>query len=127
MTFSGNGLPGVNVGLSTRVSDKSPLYLGAELGFFMAMGTPSYDVLPLLGGLYYQFEPTAVVHPLLGVMAGPVITTGGGYSALRLGALVRPGVNFELGKSVVINAEPRFGVVGSTFVFVPEIGAIFAM
>jgi hypothetical protein len=82
MAFDGGALPGANVGLHNRISDPSPLYLGAELGFFVATGATSYAELPLLGSLYYQFEPTAVVHPLLGFMAGPVITTGGGYSAL---------------------------------------------
>lgn len=120
----GGALPGANVGVSTRISGSSPLYLGAELGFFVAAGTPSYGEFPLLGSLYYQFEPTKFIHPLLGVMAGPVISTGGNQAAMSFGAFFRPGFNFELGERAVLNVEPRFGVVGSSLVFLPEIGVI---
>ena len=125
MAYDGGALPGVNVGITTRISDRSPLYMGAELGFFIATANPAYGEFPLLGSLYYQFEPARFVHPLLGVLAGPVISTGGNESTVRFGAFFRPGVNFELGDRAVLNVEGRFGVVGSTFVFLPEAGVIF--
>lgn len=127
ITGEGSALPGINIGAAARISDRAPLYLGAELGVFVATESPSYALFPLLGQLYYQFEPAAFVHPLLGVMAGPILSTGGGVAAAQFGVLFRPGLNFELGDRAVLNLEPRFGVFGSSFVFIPQIGAVFAI
>ncbi len=125
--ISGDGIAeaGIDLGIASRISDTAPLYLGANLGIFVATESPSYALIPLMLNLYYQFEPEAVIHPLLGVMAGPVLATGGGFSTVRLGVLFRPGVNIELGKAAVLSLEPRFGVLGSRFVFIPQVGAIF--
>jgi len=127
LSSGGSALPGADVGISVRIADRSPLYAGAELGTFFSLGNASYGVFPILGSLYYQFEPVSALHPLLGAMAGPVFSTGGGVSAGRLAVLFRPGFNIELGRRAAINIEPRFGVIGSSFVFIPQAGAIFAI
>ena len=127
LVSDGTAAPGVNVGINTRISEEAPLYAGAELGTFLATGNNSYAVLPFMGDIYYQFQPVAVVHPLVGIMAGPVLSTGGGFSTARLGLIFRPGLNFELGKRAALNVEPRFGVIGSEFVFIPQVGAVFAL
>lgn len=127
MISDGTALPGATVGINTRIVDDAPLYAGAELGTFLATGSNTYALFPLMGDLYYQFQPVAVVHPLVGVMAGPVLSTGGGISTARLGLIFRPGINFELGRRAALNVEPRFGVIGSEFVFLPQVGAVFGI
>lgn len=118
-------LGGLNFGINGRISNHNPLYLGAEAGAFISNTSPTYAILPLLGSLYYQFEPNEGVHPLLGVLAGPIIATGGTVPAVRMGLFFRPGINFEISKSAVLNIEARFGVLGSSFVFAPALGVIW--
>lgn len=127
ITGEGAALPGVNLGVATRISNEAPLYLGGEFGAYISTGYSSYALFPFLASMYYQFEPHAVVHPLVGMMAGPVLATGGGVSTARFALMFRPGVNIELGKRAVLNLEPRFGVLGSDFVFAPQMGAVFAL
>jgi hypothetical protein len=122
----GDVLPGIEIGLSTRILDSSPLYLGGELGMFLSADRPSYFMMPILASLYYQFEPYSSVHPLLGVLTGPNISTGGGYSTVSFEFLFRPGINIALGR-VSLNLEPRFGVIGDNFVFAPQVGAVLAL
>jgi hypothetical protein len=122
----GQALPGFDLGLSTRLASDAPLYIGADFGVYVSTASPSFALIPILGSLYYQFEPYSSVHPLLGVLVGPTISTGGGYSDVNFEALVRPGLNIALG-STSLNMEARFGVIGPNFVFAPQIGATFAM
>lgn len=123
---SGAKLPGVDIGIAARLGS-SPVYLGADLGILDHGSDPTYVVAPLLGSLYYQLEARGPLHPLLGLMAGPVFTTGGGFDTTRLGLLVRPGINLALGNIAAINLEPRFGLIGSSFSFLPQLGATFAL
>lgn len=123
---NGSATPGAVIGLNTRLTERGPIYLGGEFGAFVATGTPSYAMFPLLASGYYQFELGTGVHPLLGAMVGPVFSTAAG-SSVQLELLFRPGFNFEVGRRFVINVEPRLGVIGSSFVFVPQLGVILAM
>jgi hypothetical protein len=123
---SGDKLPGVDIGIAARLGS-SPVYLGADLGILDHGSDPTYVVAPILGSLYYQLAAQGPLHPLLGLMAGPVFTTGGGFDAARLGLLVRPGVNLALGNIAAVNLELRFGLIGSSFAFLPQLGATFAL
>ena len=124
--FDNTALPGVDIGIAGRIAS-APLYLGGDLSLLFHAADPSFVIMPILGTLYYQFEPYGAVHPLLGVLAGPVISTGGGFSTVRMGVLMRPGMNIEIGRTAALNIEPRFGVLGDAFVFAPQVGATFAM
>ncbi len=125
LSSSGVTSPGVTAGMSWRHNADTPLYYGGEVGVYFN-STPSSVTIPLLAQAYYLFEIDSAVHPLIGAMIGPVFSTGPGSSA-EFGLLFRPGVNVELGKSVALNAEARFGVIGGTGVFQPQLGVIFAM
>jgi hypothetical protein len=127
LTNGGTSAPGFTAGMARRLDADTPLYYGAEAGLYVATGTPSYLVIPLLANVHYLFQLDSAVHPLVGVMAGPVFATGGGLSAARFGLLFRPGVNIELGRSVALNVEARFGVIGSAGVFQPQLGVIFGI
>jgi hypothetical protein len=123
---SGAQLPGVDVGIAARMGSR-PIYFGANFGILDHGSDPTYLLVPLLGSVYYQLEGQGNLHPLLGLMAGPVFTTGGGFDAVRLGLLIRPGINLALGNIAAINFEPRFGLIGSSFAFLPQLGATFAL
>ncbi len=125
MATDGQDAAGVNIGIAQRLEAATPLYIGAELGSFLTTGASTHVIFPLLGQAYYQLEFKSVVHPLIGVMAGPVISTGENDFTIDLGAFIRPGMNIELGRKAVLNLETRLGVIGSTFVFMPQVGAIF--
>jgi len=127
MIGGGDALPGAEIGISSRISDDMPLYLGAEFGAFLRGESPSYAVFPLMPTIYAQFQVSPRVRPILGVIAGPVISTGGGFSSVRFGFFGRPGINFDLGRTASLKIETRFGVIGSTVIFLPEVGAVFAI
>lgn len=126
LASGGSAFPGMVIGINARLAQQGPFYLGGELGAFLATGSPAYAMFPLLASGYFQFELSSGVHPSLGAMIGPVFSTASANSA-QLEVLFRPGVNFELGRRFVINLEPRFGVMGSSFIFVPQLGVIFAL
>jgi hypothetical protein len=125
LASEGDSAAGATIGIAQRLNAATPLYIGAELGLFLTTGYSTYTIAPLLGQAYYQLELKSVIHPLIGFMAGPVISSGGTDSTLQLGAFFRPGINFELGKSAVLNLESRLGVIGSNFVLMPQVGVIF--
>lgn len=128
LTHSGQGAPGFNVGMASQLGTEIPVYIGGEVGMYLETVSPSYAIVPLLGQVYVQFATDATVHPLIGVLAGPVIATGGGDSAAAgLGMLFRPGINIDVGRTAALNLEARFGVIGSSFVIAPTIGAIVAI
>jgi hypothetical protein len=127
LTGGGVTAPGFDLGIAGRILDNAPLYLGAQFGAFISASSPSFVEIPLLAELYYQFTPSSGIHPLLGAMVGPILSTGGGLSTAQFGFLLRPGFNFELGHAAVLSLEAPFGVIGSDFVVIPQIGAIFRL
>ncbi len=126
LTSGASASPGMVVGINSRITHRGPIYLGGEFGAYVVTRSPAYAMFPLLASGYVQFELSSGVHPLLGAMIGPVFSTSGGSSA-QLEILFRPGLNFELGRNFVLNMEPRFGVMGSSFIFVPQLGVILAI
>jgi hypothetical protein len=127
MTGGGSATPGLTAGWNWRHNDDTSLYYGADVGVFIDTGTPSFAVIPVMANAYYLFQADSPVHPLLGAMVGPVFSTGGAVSTVRLGLMVRPGVNIELGKSVALNAEARFGILDGAGIFQPQLGVIFGI
>lgn len=124
----GDGLPGVDVRLNGRLNTEVPLYFGGEVGlFFFSNYAASGAVIPILGNLTTVFNSNRRIRPLLGASVGPVISTGSGYSTARFALLINPGVNFDLSREFSMNVLARFGVIGSTFVALPEVGLSFAI
>ena len=126
--LGGNALPGVDVQFTSRLNTSARLYAGVEVGFFFSSGTGSTAaIIPILASLSTEFDLSTTVHPMLGISLGPTLSTGGGFSTARFTALFNPGVRFEIGGSTELNAQVRFGAVGSVFVVLPQLGVSFAI
>ncbi len=127
LSSNGTAAPGITASLAKRNDVDTPLYYGAEMGLYLQSSSLSYMVIPVMAHAFYLFEFDAPIHPLIGIIAGPVFTTGGGISAVRMGLLFRPGINVELGERAALNFEVRFGAFGSTSVAQPQLGVVFAI
>ena len=98
------------------------------MGFFFFSGTGSTGVvIPILASLSTEFDASNTVHPMIGISIGPTLSTGGGFSTARFTVLVNPGMRFDLGSATELNAQVRFGAVGSAFVVLPQLGISFAI
>ena len=121
--FNGTSMPGFNVGLYTRLIKTTPVYFGLETSaFFDTVGTQS-ALVPVLAGTYVEFEISNKVKSTLGLLAGPTFannSVSGNFTAFSL--LFRPGVNFSLAQNVGLDLQARFGVIGSSFVCIPQLG-----
>lgn len=123
----GEALPGVNAQVVGRLNTEFPFYGGAEMGMFIYSETgASAAVIPVLGTIFTEFEASRTIHPTLGVSAGPAFSTGAGLSAARFSLLFDPGIHFALGGADLL-AQVRFGVLGSTFVALPQLGFAFSI
>lgn len=120
----GDALPGMNASVKARLNTDVPLYLGAETGLFFFSGGA---VIPILGTLSTEFTASRDIHPVVGVSVGPSLATGGGYSTARFTLLFNPGIYVDLSRNMALNVLARFGVIGSTFVALPQLGLIFAI
>ncbi len=124
----GDGLPGFNVRLNGKINTETPLFLGGEVGlFFFSNYYSSGVVVPILANLTTVFSATRQIRPQIGVSAGPVISTGDGYSTARFGLFLNPGATFDLSRDISMNVLARFGIIGSNFVALPELGLSFAI
>jgi hypothetical protein len=125
---NGTALPGIEAKLTARLNTNLPLYAGGEFGFFLLSTTNnSAAVLPILGTIYTPFEVAQRVSLRMGISAGPVLATGGGYATARFAFLFDPTVLIAVADSVAFNAQVRFGVIGSDFVAIPEVGLTFSL
>lgn len=124
LVMEGDGLPGLNFQLSTRIVRDVPLYLTADVGpFFHNTSYTFRVVVPILFGMDYQVEIAgSAVKPIFGVNLGPVVG-----SRVVFGMLFRPGVNIAIGRNISLNFEPRLGVIANSFAFMPQFGARFAL
>lgn len=127
MVTSGPALPGVNLELTARIIRSVNLYGGVVSGGYFFTAETFGAVIPLLPTAYFEFSPSPKVHPILGVALGPVIGAGNSTTAVRFGMLFRTGMNIYLAPDIALNVEPRLGVIGSSFTFIPQLGATFAL
>jgi len=127
LSSGSSALPGVTANFAKRNDADTPFYYGAEMGLYLQTSSLAYLVIPVLAHADYLFEFDAPIHPLVGVLAGPVFTTGGGINAVRMGLMFRPGLNVDVGERADINFEVRFGVLGTSTVVQPQLGAVFAL
>jgi len=117
-------LPGFNGQLGFQVVPHIPLNLTADMGLYFYTGGYGFAVVvPILFGMDYHFQiPQSKIKPFFGVNLGPVIAPRVGF-----GMLFRPGLNVSLTKTMDFNFEPRFGVIGSSFAFVLQLGLRFLL
>lgn len=113
----------MNLQLSGRPVRDLPLYLTGDTGPYFYTGYSFQVMVPILLGMDYHFQiPDSSIRPIFGVGLGPVIG-----SRVVFGMLFRPGLIFDIHRSVSLNIELRLGVIASSFAFVPQFGARFAL
>ncbi len=118
-----SALPGIDATVAFRLHTDFPLYVGGQLGFFMLTATNTSGVeIPILGTLYTPMEISRRASLRMGVSTGPVIAAGNGVSSAQFAALLDPALLFAIGDGLALNVQARFGVIGSTFVVLPQVG-----
>jgi hypothetical protein len=143
--FNGNTGWGVTGGVQKRISDDMPLYAGIDLGinvwnFNSSVAATSEGAfgIALLPSLVYGFSLKDMknLRPYIGLALGPQlyienrnIAGVGNNSDTRvyLEALVRVGANLAISDGVSLNLEPKFGLMGGRFVFLPTASAVFGI
>lgn len=123
----GKALPGMNFTAVTTAAPGVPLYVGVDAGFFFNNDPKFNGVLPVLGTMYYEFPTGASVRPVLGVCAGPVFGLGDNQDSARFSMLIKPALNIHMAETVGLSIESKVGVIGSTFVYLPQISAHFTL
>jgi hypothetical protein len=118
----GTGLPGFNLQFGAKVVRRLPLHVTVDAGPYFYSGYYGFRVaVPILFGADYEFFiPGSNVSFVAGVNFGPVVS-----SAVTFGMLFRPGINVSLERGLDFSFEPRFGVIGGFFAFVPQLGIRF--
>ena len=126
---AGGALPGFAFTAATNVAHDVPLYVGADSGFYFTGAPTFHGQVPVLATMYFEFVSTSNprVRPLLGVSAGPTFGVGEGQQAAQFAMFAKPGINIQLADGIDLNIESRLGVVGSTFTYLPQVAASFAM
>jgi hypothetical protein len=122
--MNGVSMPGLNFGLYTRLIKQTPVYFGIETSAFFDTVGQTGALVPVLAGTYVEFELSPKVKPTLGVLTGPafVVNSTAPSNHTTYALLLRPGMDFVLAKNVGLNLQSRFGVIGSSFVVIPQLG-----
>ena len=135
-----------NVGLATNFSWVTPLnpsypiYVGADaaLNFWNTTANGTRNIsgtgVQLLATAIYKFTlpPIPKIHPYLGLSLGPHIYIGQTISGTSTTSafvelLFRPGIQWELSSSLAANFEPKFGVLNSDFMIIPQLTLALAI
>ncbi len=140
-----NGNTGWNIsgGISKRITSDMPLFAGVDLGINMwsfnssvaaaSQGAMGISLLPSL--IYgFSFKDMKNLRPYIGLAAGPMlymensnIAGVGNNTRVFLEILIRAGANLAISDSVSLNLEPKFGILGGRFVFLPSANAVFGI
>jgi hypothetical protein len=123
--------------VAKQVSEGSPLFFALDLGlnfwsFSSPLGGPSLGAtgVALLPSVVYGFSFAGVksVRPFVGASLGPQLYMERGQPArVFLQLMVRPGVNVAASEAFSLNIEPKFGILGGSFAFLPTISAVVAL
>jgi hypothetical protein len=115
--------PGINAGLAKIISTAGEvsLSLGANAGAFFLSRSPSSATFLLLPEGFFTYELTPRVHPKAGVETGIALSTGGSSTAEYV-LLLKAGVDIALSEELLVNVEPKVGIVGTNFAFLPLLG-----
>jgi hypothetical protein len=128
---------GFSFGFLTQTEATKKLYVGADLGLhfwgkFEALGNGSESVtgLQFLPTAIYTFGNSTSFVPYFGLSAGPYLL----FNTVKVDApketsstlvfmlAFRPGLNWNFGKKVGLNAEAKFGQLGPFFIVIPSVG-----
>lgn len=134
-TNSGSAGFSTHFGAVTQLTSDSPLFVGLDLGlqfwsFSSKTGDRSATGLQLLPTAYYNLDLDieSAFQPYVGISAGPHVyfsrnPAKGEQTTINFEALLRPGVTFLMAPGLSVNFEPKIGVIGADFVFLPTIAA----
>lgn len=136
----------INFGALSQMSGHQNLFYGLDAGLnfwsFQAATAPIASIstsatgVQLLPTVLYRFEIAGPsIFPYIGLSVGPNLylerqSLGGGTqtnTTLYLESLVRPGFFTQLGKTVSLQVEAKFGLLGTNFIFLPQANVVFAL
>ena len=136
----------LNIGALTQLGGNPNLFYGLDTGlnfwsFPSAAGAAGTQItgataIQVLPTMLYRFDiASSVLFPYAGVSLGPNLyleeqTTGGTKStqaSVLFQAMLRPGFYTKLGKSVSLQVEAKMGLLRSSFIFLPQASAVFAL
>lgn len=136
----------INAGALRQAVANSGLYVGADLGLDFWSASASVGPTSVsTGATAVQLLPTAIyrfdidsapaIHPYFGLSFGPNIytnsfTTNGKSSSnttLYIETLVRPGIFMPLTSGLALNMEAKFGLLGTAFIFLPNVQVTFTL
>lgn len=132
----GSGITAFNMDINavTRVTHDLPIYVGLDTGLmFYSAGVAPFSAtfvgVPLMATGIYKFHiPTnPTIHPYAGLAMGIHLSFSSLSNRVLFEMLFRPGVSFDVAKNISLGVETRFGILESSFVFNPQVGATFAL
>lgn len=123
---------GLNFGWLTEAGSK--LYVGADIGIHFwgkALGyTESLTGLQLLPTVVYHLKGSSKLTPYIGLSAGPylyVSKPAGWPTGIDFALLFRPGLNWSITDSFVLNLEAKYGELGGALLVMPVASVAFTL
>jgi len=133
---TGNGSVGyaLNFGALTHLSEYDSILVGVDLGInswsfdtgFTSSNTSATGI-QMLATCVYQFPSVFLneLRPYAGISAGPYVYIAkiptSNDSTLYLEALIRPGLLYQASNDLAFGLETKFGILGTDFVFAPQL------
>lgn len=140
-----SGASGFGLSLSALFRVVNPVYVGLETGYFSWSGSgyssfsgpvsASLSAVPVLASALYRHA----LRPDLGLYGGLSLgfaiasadASGFGMTFQGSGALfqihVRPGIEYAVSSTVALFFETKLGLLGSAFLFAPQLGVTVAL
>ncbi len=132
-TNSGSVGYAMNMTAMTRLANYDSIWVGIDFG----INSWTFDSIPganlsavglqMLASVVYQFPSVIIkeIQPFIGLSAGPYVyvakTPAGNPSTLYLEALLRPGILYQATSELAFGFEPKFGILGVSLVFAPQL------
>ncbi len=108
-------------------------YIGGDVGVGFAFPGGFLMEIALLPTAWYQFAlpENNRLRIVTGLSLGPsiLVVSGGGFSVsgVAFEVLFRPGFLYQLNPSTLIGGDLKFGILGSLFVFKPQVNFVFSL
>ena len=121
---------GIPISILSRVGH-STLFVGVDTGInfwefvIPGQGRVRRTGVPVLPTLIYQSEnaTTDMLHPFLGISGGTHLMKIDNTVTPVLEVLIRAGVQFDMSNLFSLSLDTRFGMLGTQFVFFPQLSA----
>jgi hypothetical protein len=126
----------LNAGAVSQLTPGLPIYFGADFGLdfwnigLINSGASTKRVgIQMLPTAYYRFDLPKLPawHPYAGLSVGPNWMIGSDYSRVFFELLIRPGISYSFSSDLSLAFEPKFGLLGNRFAFMPTLSGVFAL